>query len=232
MIALADYPLQEVLAVYHASREGGRSYVETHKASRGRDGEVRLGAGKPLSLRALKALAVQLGKEVVAENQGLLPERVLALRPDGGIIWWLPAARRGLARKERPTLEAWWPPLVLVLAEGGLSVFALREDGRPGPGSRLFRAPFWNVYQDGGVCMGSGKLPGRGSAEERVAAAEEAFIGTPFTHEVGSGGAVRSKDLNAVWARIAGTRRRFPRSELVPHAKKKTLADLARERGF
>jgi PRTRC genetic system protein B len=243
MSVLSDYRLTAVLAIYKsepvASHDSGplsvspfhRSYVEIHRARRGRDGEAVLGAGKPLSLRALKAIAARLGKEVVAEHMGLLPERVLAVRPDGGLLWWLPAARRELVRKDKPTAQAWWPPLVFMQSDG-LSVFALREDGRPGPKAKLYRAPFWNVGPDGGACMGSGRVRTHGTAAERVESAEQAFITVPFSHELGSGGLVKGKSLDAVWGGLVASRRKFPAKELVLQPNFKTLADLAGAKGF
>lgn len=240
-----DYGLAAVLAIYRESpgKESGARmfgmrwfndrnfYVEIHGVHDSASGGVQVGPGRPLSVRAAREVASALGKETVVEDMGLLPERVLAVRPDGGLLWWVPAERRTLIKEGWDDAQAWFPPLVFVRRRG-LAVFALAKDERPQAKTKLYRAPLWNVGERGGVCMGSGRLSERGTALRRMEDVERAFFGTPFSHELLGGSAVSSKDLDAVWQGLRNTRRKFPVRELVPLQDPATLGDLAHKEGF
>ncbi len=241
---IGSYALTAVLAIYQEAEgkmvstgmfgmqrmHSNAFYVEVHGVQSDPVGRVLLGPGRPLTVRAARSLATALGKETVAEDMGLLPDGVLAMRPDGGLIWWTPAERRTLAKEGWPESKVWFPPLVFML-KSNLSVFALARDERPGEKARLYQAPLWNVGDGGWVCMGSGRTTDHGTARQRVEAVERSFFGTPFSHELG-GDNVRSGDLDAVWKAIRGTRRKFPVKELVPVKTVKTLGDLVRKEGF
>ena len=41
------------------------------------------------------------------------------------------------------------------------SVFALRENARPSPDTRLYTAPYYNVWEDGAICVGNVSTPER-----------------------------------------------------------------------
>ena len=80
--------------------------------------------------------------------------------------WWVPAAVRPMffsQTSDGKTLNGQsypHPPLVFVVdGEHGLSVRALTENRRPGPRSTIAIAPYWNVNQAGGVCLGSMATP-------------------------------------------------------------------------
>jgi len=239
-----DYVLTALLAIYQerpvnrgesvfgSPRPYDRGFhVEVHDVQAGAVGQPMLGPGRPLTVRAARALATAVGKETVAEDMGLLPGRVLAVRPDGGLLWWRPAERRTLAKEGWRDAKVWFPPL-LFMHKSGLSVFALAKDERPSEKTRLYQAPLWNVGNQGGVCMGSGRMADYGTARQRMEGVERAFFGTPFSHELLGGEGVRSGDLDAVWKALRGTRRKFPVRELVALEDPKTLGDLVREEGF
>jgi PRTRC genetic system protein B len=76
------------------------------------------------------------------------------------------------------------PALLFVARRNGLSVYALRSDERPSKDTPLSMAPFYNVYDDGRVCTGSMKVPGKldpASTDQW----SRAFFGSNFTHATG-----------------------------------------------
>ena len=67
-------------------------------------------------------------------------------------------------------------------SNGELSVRALKEAKRPTPETNLFVAPYWNVYDDGRVCIGSMRTP-RGFDLGIMAQWERAFFESEFNHQ-------------------------------------------------
>ena len=51
------------------------------------------------------------------------------------------------------------PPLVWKVIHGGLSIRALAKNKRPNAKTKLAVAPFWNLSDDGSVCLGSMRCP-------------------------------------------------------------------------
>ena len=57
------------------------------------------------------------------------------------------------------------PALVWEVREGQLRIRALRESIRLDAKTSLFRAPYWNVGDDGRVCLGSTRVPKKTSID-------------------------------------------------------------------
>ena len=105
--------------------------------------------------------------------------------------------------------------------EHGFSVRALMENRRPGARSAVAIAPYWNVNQAGGVCLGSMVTPrsaGLASLGEWV----DGFFQSEFTHA----GTVKITNHHeghlGLWRDLAG-RQVFPPEWLIPTG---TLEDL------
>ena len=77
--------------------------------------------------------------------------------------------------------EVMHPPLVLRAYKGGLSIWALGRDERPTETTTLCRAPYFNVYDRGNMCVGSVRLPEE-PRPDNVPAWEECFFGSNFGH--------------------------------------------------
>jgi len=73
------------------------------------------------------------------------------------------------------------PALLFRASEGHLAVRALAEIERPTPKTKLFRAPYWNVYESGDVCLGSTKVP-REASVASLPRWEQAFFESEFIH--------------------------------------------------
>jgi PRTRC genetic system protein B len=73
------------------------------------------------------------------------------------------------------------PPLVWRVAHGDLKIRALCENKRPNAKSTLAVAPFWNLSDDGRVCLGSMRCP-ESAAVASIEAWEQGFYESAFTH--------------------------------------------------
>ncbi len=106
------------------------------------------------------------------------------------------------------------PPLVWRVAQGELKIRAICENRRLKAETALAVAPFWNLSDDGGVCLGSMRCPESASVGS-IDAWERGFYESAFTH-ANVGRLTRHKGgHDALWARLAGTRWPFPTDALI-----------------
>lgn len=147
-------------------------------------GRQVIGAGVPLSKGALADFANAVG--AATAFTGFLPDNLLFSSPNV-IAWWTPAAVRmtwfkaaGSGKLEGHGMAA-HPALVFVATPSDWFVFALREDARPAPRTRLYHSPHFNVWDGGRICTGNVELPPTFGAEV-IDRYERAFFRSHFTH--------------------------------------------------
>ena len=171
---------------YHCGNDS--AFASVHRIER--EGETaRLAEGRPVSREALQEALAMLDPEANVPIE-LLDERILFQRGEF-TLWYSPPQRRTVffqvnADRGQMPDHAQMPVPPLVWAVGGQgrerwSVFALAEAKRPTLDTRLYQAPFFNVWSDGAICVGSTSLPIR-SAGHNPAAWEDAFFASAFTH--------------------------------------------------
>lgn len=200
-------------------------------------------SGKPVNPRPLTdGQAVRIAKALYSAKQrgqgthdylqpgGILPTTVLFLTADEprSVIWYTPEQRQSLFFVERlgiPNGDASVPALVWKASPGSLSIYAVADDDRPTRKTPLYRAPFFNVYGDGQVCMGTVKLredaPAR-SLEAFMDGWEKAFFNSYFSHT--NNDQVARVPIVPLWQRLIGGTTPFPTPCLTPTHH--TLADL------
>jgi len=180
------------------------------------DGTPLLGAGQLLSTAALRELTRQLGTSCPAEY---LPDHVVARTPEL-IAWWTPAAMRPIFFRQGSELASVsgklfpHPALLFVVRNGTLFVRALPTSERPQTGTKLAAAPYWNIDGAGAVCAGTMRTP-KSLTVTSIAAWQQAFFQSEFTHPGGAGRLTRRKGgTAALWKSLAG-KKTFPRSALI-----------------
>jgi PRTRC genetic system protein B len=208
------FELRDALLIY---RENRRSFITWHAVTAQKQGPPLLGPAQPLTTAFVEDLAESLSGGAVAE---VLPESVLA-KTDRMIAWWTPRRvhrmffenAEGKAQQLNGKLFP-QPPLVWKVAHGELKIRALYENKRPRAQSTLTVAPFWNLSDDGGVCLGSMRCPESASVGS-IEAWERGFYESAFTH-ANVGRLTRHEGgHDALWAELAGRRRSFPTSALI-----------------
>jgi PRTRC genetic system protein B len=200
----------------------------------GKDSEPLLGAGVPITRDAIETTLREL--QGAPASRALLPENVLCA--DGGrMAWWKSSFRgpiffntrdeafnKGMAGAlvQHPTL------LFLADAGGRLSIFALAEDARPMADTKLYRAPYFNLYAKGLMCAGNVRLPEVPVSNE-IPIWERAFFETTFTHaNIHSDRlTTHSGDHNGFWRAMRDERNPKPSSWLVPL--EKTVEEMLNE---
>lgn len=143
-------------------------------------------------------LQTLVGSLVAAEqsllNAQWIEDCILAKGRDR-TIWWTPPGKRSMffaytanpAKAFEGHAVCPVPGLVWIATgsnaggQGSLYVYAYKGKDRPSKATQLYQAPFFNVWSQGRVCIGSAQLP---SSEQNGStdAWERTFFGSRFTH--------------------------------------------------
>lgn len=187
----------------------------------------------PLSEREAKILAKSLNTEkekskTFLKPESILPTHVLYINPTekGSVIWYTKAKKVKLFFTESleiPNGVAHTPPMLWMASKQHLTVFALTSDKRPTEKTVLFHAPFFNVYENGSVCMGTVNVDIKNSAsvEEFIRAWENYFFNSRFSHL--NHNPTNSNCVN-LWKELVNTDKTFPKEIL--KKTNKTLKNL------
>lgn len=191
----------------------------------------------PLTEREAKVLAKALQTEkdknsAFLKPSGILPTNILHINPSekGTVLWYTKAQKRQLYfvdGLEIPSGIASVPPIIWYANRNSLSVFALANDRKPTEQTPLYFVPFFNIYEDGKVCMGSVNVSIKNSAslEEFVSSWEEYFFNSYFSHLLGNHSPINGNCVN-LWKDLIRTGKPFPKDVLKKN--NKTLKNLLR----
>jgi PRTRC genetic system protein B len=148
------------------------------------------------------------------------------------IVWWTAACRRqmfyenseqkatGLNGRRFPQ-----PTLVWRVEGDDLKIRALAENRRPAATTTLAVAPFWNLSEDGRVCMGTMRLPDSARAVS-IPEWERGFYESAFTHANVGRLTRHPGGFEGLWRDLAGKRIPFPVKTLIQLPQ--TLAQFVR----
>jgi len=183
---------------------------------------------RPLTVKEARGLAKALDTRKAAAKaflkpHGLLPSNVLHLNPaeKGSVVWYSKPKKQKLYFSESlgiTSQELPLPALVWVADKSKLSLFALIGKSKPSLNTPLYNAPFFNLYHNGNVCMGSVDVRIRQSAslEEFITAWEGYFFGSYFSHLIANHNPIKG-NLISLYRSLAETGSEFPVAELVPN---------------
>ena len=190
----------------------------------------------PLTVREASVLAKALQTETekntaFLKSEGILPSNILLINPNaekGTVVWYTKAKQQQLYFVEGlqiPSGNASVPPMIWQASKNSLTVFALASDRRPTVRTKLYHAPFFNIYEDGKVCMGTVGVDINNSAslEEFTRSWEHYFFNSYFSHLLGSNSPVKGNCV-ALWKSLVNSDKPFPKEVL--KLKNKTLKNL------
>lgn len=185
------------------------------------DDSGNLANAHPLTVREAQALARALHTDrekskAFLKPIGIMPTNVLHINPseNGSVIWFSKAGQRQLFFVEGldiPNGMAAVPPMLWIGSKKCLSVFALAGNRRPTANTPLYDAPFFNVYANGKVCMGTVNVDIEKSAslEDFMRAWETYFFNSYFSHLMASHNPIIGNCVS-IWKRLVGTDEPFP----------------------
>lgn len=213
------------LVVYRSVEEAPDYYVEAYDFN---------DAGKmvnphPLSLQESRQLAATLQtsselSDSYLQCRELMPAKLLYTRQgtNGFAIWYTPAITHFLAFTpdlKIPDGEYPVPPMLWKASRTGVTVFALTKNETPTLKTTLFKAPFFNVHDDGNVCMGTVDIDidPHTHLEAFMSKWEEYFFNSRFSHVLGGKSPVKGNIIQ-LWQSLKDSRRKFPVSCLLKHS--------------
>lgn len=119
----------------------------------------------PLTVREAQRLSKTLNIQNKKDKNFLKPKGIISpsilftdSSENGKVIWFTQEQERDLFFVKNlniPNGKANVPPLLWIANKQNLKIFALETDQRPAENAQLFHAPFFNVYENGNVCMGT-----------------------------------------------------------------------------
>lgn len=168
--------------LFYRSKASNDIYATQHLARLIGDRPILL-PGTPIALESLAEFADLAAKRT--SYRGFVHERVVYLAPNT-LVWWTPACTRRVWFAHSGELgnrsgECNHPPLVFVVSKKNWSVFALRSNERPSGKTRLYQAPYFNVWLGGRICVGNVDTPDEINSDS-IKPFEDAFFRSRFTH--------------------------------------------------
>lgn len=191
----------------------------------------------PLTIGEAQQLAKALNTEKGACNaflkpQGILPVNVLHINPseNGSVLWHTRSMAKELFFTDSlgiPNGKASIPSLLWFADKRCLRLFALATGRRPKASTPLYHAPFFNISDNGNVCMGTIDVNTQKSAslEEFIAAWENYFFNSYFSHLMQGHNPVNGNCVN-IWKKLIKTGDAFPNETLLRI--NRTFKDLLR----
>ncbi|MFV8328185.1 PRTRC system protein B [Flavobacterium sp. ZS1P14] len=180
----------------------------------------------PLSLRESTQLANALDtsdelKRNFLKPSGLLPKNVLFINPDhdGYAVWHTPSQRVDLFFVDGlaiPNGKVSMPPLVWKASKNTLWIYAMDSDKEINEQTALAHAPFFNLYTDGKVCMGTVSISIKTDCllEEFIQQWEQYFFNSYFSHLIGDASPVKGNIIQ-LWQNLVFNGKPFPMKSLL-----------------
>lgn len=189
----------------------------------------------PLSMLETIELAESLNTSRRLRNgflisRSILPQKVLHINPAkaGRAIWYTPTQRVHLLFKKDLTIpcgQASVPAMIWAADKDGLQVFAIKTTKKPDAKSPLYHAPFFNIYEDGTVCMGTVNIDFEDDCylEDFIEKWETYFWKSYFSHLINDTSPVKMNIIQ-LWQDLVNTETPFPNDLLKRNGQ--TLKDL------
>jgi PRTRC genetic system protein B len=171
----------------------------------------------------IKALTINTQKEKnqdFLKPKGILPTHILHINPseNGSVLWFTKSMKRQLFFTENLGISngiAEVPAMLWLANKRSLKIFALANIRRPTEKTELFYAPFFNVYENGNVCMGTVdvNIQNSNSLEEFTEKWENYFFNSYFSHLMNEYNPINGNCVN-LWKSLINTEKQFPKEIL------------------
>lgn len=178
--------LKRAILLYENQRAGPRNgqqaFASLHTVAQGAEGPT-IEPGVPLTKAALQQALTSLNPSA-AKGLELIHERLL-ISSKHVQCWWRPAQLTTVFfnNKEIGVTSGKTPQPALIFVRKGneLRVFACVTTQRPDRNTRLYFAPYMNIWSSHTLCMGNLSAP-RGEMAHKIEVWEDLFFNSTFTH--------------------------------------------------
>lgn len=177
----------------------------------------------PLTVQEAAELSKALVTDDVSSNflsQKLLPAEILHLDPiHSKVVWYSKAQIRdlhfskGLGLTDGP---AHVPAMLWIADRKKLNVYALKSNKRPTLDTEIFHAPFFNLYENGNVCMGTVNVDqdNTDTVELFIKKWEQYFFHSNFSHLIAGHNPIKGNCIQ-LWEKLISRREKFPTELLI-----------------
>jgi PRTRC genetic system protein B len=215
-------PKKALLVYQSAVTEDTQLYLEAYDM----DNKGRPVNAHPLSIEECAALAQSFDhiedlKKDFLTGKGLIPDKVLYLHSagQGFAVWYTPPQKVNLLFKKSlsiPCGEAKIPAMIWKADRKDLYVYSFTGKRKPTINTPLFHAPFFNLYEDGRVCMGTVDIEIETNCflEEFMSRWEHYFFDSYFSHVIAGAGTTK-KNIVQLWQQQVGSDTAFPENILI-----------------
>ena len=208
------YP-KSALVFYQKKGNHGNSYVEFFDMDRNGN-PVN---AHPLSLNEAKRLARALNVDDYDDKRFLVPKSIMKkeiLHIDhrtSRVMWFTKAQQRNLYFIKSFDISnglASVPPMLWLASRESVMVYALATDRKPTGNTKLYHAPFFNIHENGVVCMGTVDIDMKNirCLEEFTSAWEDYFFNSNFSHLMSGFNPVNGNCV-LLWTDLIGTGKPF-----------------------
>jgi len=181
----------------------------------------------PLTEKEAKTLVKALNTKTQKEKskdflkpKGILPTNILQINPseNGSVLWFTKSMKKQLYFTENLEISngmAEVPAMLWFANKRSLKIFALSSNQRPTEKTPLFYAPFFNVYENGNVCMGTVDvhIQNSTSLEEFIKNWEDYFFNSYFSHLMNEHNPIKGNCVN-LWKSLINVDKPFPKEAL------------------
>ena len=181
----------------------------------------------PLTEKEAKTLVKALNTKTQKEKskdflkpKGILPTNILQINPseNGSVLWFTKSMKKQLYFTENLEISngrAEVPAMLWFANKRSLKIFALSSNQRPTEKTPLFYAPFFNVYENGNVCMGTVDvhIQNSTSLEEFIKNWEDYFYNSYFSHLMNEHNPINGNCVN-LWKSLVDKDEIFPKNVL------------------
>jgi PRTRC genetic system protein B len=171
--------------------------------------------------RLAKSLKITEKERSFLKPQGVMGTDILQVNPNdnGNVIWFTKAMSRNMFFAEKlniPNGKTNVPAMLWVANRNRLHLYALKTNTRPTENTLLYHAPFFNVYNDGAVCMGTVdvSIKKTASLEEFTTAWECYFFNSYFSHLMQDHVPIKGNCVS-LWKSLIQTGEAFPKDILI-----------------
>jgi len=155
------------------------------------------------------------------KSRGMFPNNILYVNQshNGFAVWHTPPREADLFFVDGLAIlsgKAHIPAMIWKATKESLFVYALKGKGKPTEKTTLYHAPYFNMYQNGNVCMGtvSIAIDRFTCLQDFMRLWQEYFFNSYFSHTIG-GHSGASVDLVDLWREQVKTKRAFPNEVLL-----------------
>ncbi len=181
----------------------------------------------PLTEKEAKTLVKALNTKTQKEKskdflkpKGILPTNILQINPseNGSVLWFTKSMKKQLyftKNLEISNGRAEVPAMLWFANKRNLKIFALSSNQRPTEKTPLFYAPFFNVYENGNVCMGTVDvhIQNSTSLEEFIKNWKDYFFNSYFSHLMNEHNPIKGNCVN-LWKSLINVDKPFPKEAL------------------